>query len=250
MAEPVTIPSLESLARAAAKREAAVHPLFQTPHDTVLDEVVNLYRGTQETLQYQQSINTEGRITMRLILDAAESFHYSERDPAITVSYVRPDLSEVEKNDRMLGKLRCITAFEWLAENSDEQSDDENETEDEDGDEETSVGEKRKRVQNLNGRRGTKKAKASWEEEEGLRLRPLHFRLDSYVHPEVWVEGVLDVSSGGYAELTKVQGRTSDLASDLGASMSNWVLRIDDRKNLPFWAEATVPRRVRALNQQ
>lgn len=80
----------------------------------------------------------------------------------------------------------------------------------------------------------------------------LKFKCDSYVHPELWIEGCFDyndICDKGCANMCKkINGRTSSRKSELTAKLRHWTIRLDDFANLPFWAEVEVPVEYRQIN--
>lgn len=78
---------------------------------------------------------------------------------------------------------------------------------------------------------------------EWVDLR-IKVRLDSYVHPEFWIEFYLPSTEDGFYYL-KIRGRTcSGPSQPFLTSVCNGRIRLDDKDNPSFWLEFNIPSTV------
>ena len=78
------------------------------------------------------------------------------------------------------------------------------------------------------------------EEEEGKEY--LHCRIDSYVHPEFWLEFTLPALPAPHGPMVRVQGSTcASRSKPFLRVLEGNMLRFDDQYNLPFYATVQLP---------
>lgn len=76
---------------------------------------------------------------------------------------------------------------------------------------------------------------------EWVDLGIIKVRLDSYVHPEFWIEFYLPSTEDGLY-YRKIRGRTcSGPSQPFLTSVSKGRIRLDDKENLSFWVEFDIP---------